>query len=56
MLGRTADRDSPKASFTTLATGARQLVVQDALDSTVTEGSYFSWFTPCWRDRGEQVL
>ena len=44
---RTAQLDAPKASFTTLATGARQLVVHEALDSTVTEGSYFSWFTPC---------
>lgn len=29
-----------------LATGARQLVVQDALDTTAMSGVYLSWFTP----------
>ncbi len=47
---RIVQLSAPKASFTTLATGARQLVVHEALDSTVTEGSYFSWFTPCDQD------
>merc|ERR1711970_421558 len=36
----------PKLSLMTLATGARQLVVQEALDTTCRLGSYFSWFTP----------
>mmetsp|Transcript_20215 Transcript_20215/g.68618 ORF Transcript_20215/g.68618 Transcript_20215/m.68618 type:complete len:224 (-) Transcript_20215:191-862(-) len=36
----------PKASSITLARGARQLVVQLALDTTGMLGSYASWFTP----------
>src|SRR5690606_36138158 len=36
----------PQLSFTTLASGARQLVVQLALDTTFWEELYFSWFTP----------
>ena len=35
-----------KASFKALATGAKQLVVQDALDTTVISGVNTSWFTP----------
>src|SRR5512135_1037189 len=35
----------PQLSFNTLATGARQLVVQDAADTMVSP-AYFSWFTP----------
>jgi hypothetical protein len=30
----------------TLARGARQLVVHEALETTVSLGLYFSWFTP----------
>src|SRR6058998_1124321 len=37
----------PKLSFTTLARGARQFVVQEALDTMLClAGSYLSWFTP----------
>merc|ERR1719369_2350482 len=36
----------PKLSLMTLATGARQLVVQEALDTTFMLESYFSSFTP----------
>src|SRR5208282_1628068 len=36
-----------KVSLITLATGARQFVVQDALDTMwCFAGSYFSWLTP----------
>mmetsp|Transcript_65615 Transcript_65615/g.203438 ORF Transcript_65615/g.203438 Transcript_65615/m.203438 type:complete len:211 (-) Transcript_65615:365-997(-) len=36
----------PKLSWMTLASGARQLVVQEALDTTVRSGVYLSWLTP----------
>jgi hypothetical protein len=36
----------PKLSCMTLAKGAKQLVVQDALLTILSELSYFSWFTP----------
>src|SRR5688572_27244354 len=37
----------PKVSFRTLATGARQFVVHDALDTMWwVLASYLSWFTP----------
>lgn len=36
----------PKLSCKTFARGARQLVVQDAFDTTGIDGSYDSWFTP----------
>merc|ERR1719244_862641 len=36
----------PKLSLMTLARGAKQLVVQEALLTTGRELSYFSWFTP----------
>ena len=36
----------PKLSWMTLARGAKQLVVQDALLTILSELSYFSWFTP----------
>src|SRR4029450_3802783 len=37
----------PNVSCRTLATGPRQFVVQDALDTIVCfRGSYFSWLTP----------
>ena len=39
-------RSMPKRSFTTLARGAKQLVVQEAAEMTVLAGSYSSWFTP----------
>ena len=39
-------RSMPTASFSTLATGARQLVVQDALLTTVCSGRSWSWLTP----------
>ena len=43
-------RHPPKASSMTLARGARQLVVHEALDTTSMDlASYFSWFTPCMR-------
>src|SRR3954471_623766 len=35
----------PHLSFTTLASGARQLVVQDALENTASP-LYVLWFTP----------
>src|SRR5512140_3928119 len=35
----------PHLSFSTLATGARQLVVQDALEM-IASPLYFWWFTP----------
>src|SRR3990167_6205355 len=35
----------PQLSLSTLATGARQLVVQDAAETMVCP-AYFSWFTP----------
>ena len=36
----------PKLSLITLARGARQLVVQEALDTTVMSLWYLSWLTP----------
>ena len=36
----------PKLSLMTLARGARQLVVQEALETTVRLLSYVSWLTP----------
>ena len=36
----------PKLSWMTLARGARQLVVQEALDTTVISLVYLSWLTP----------
>ena len=36
----------PNFSSSTLAKGARQLVVQDALDTMLAEASYSSAFTP----------
>src|ERR687893_1702221 len=40
----------PIASCRTFAMGARQLVVQDALEMIVcADGSYLSWFTPMTR-------
>src|SRR5687768_9934028 len=40
----------PKLSSMTLATGARQLVVQEALETTLClAGSYLPWFTPMTR-------
>mmetsp|Transcript_72048 Transcript_72048/g.189980 ORF Transcript_72048/g.189980 Transcript_72048/m.189980 type:complete len:211 (+) Transcript_72048:317-949(+) len=36
----------PNESLMTLARGARQFVVQDALDTTVKSLVYFSWLTP----------
>merc|ERR1719265_1166783 len=36
----------PKLSFTIFVRGARQLVVQDAFETTVKSGVYLSWFTP----------
>ena len=36
----------PYLSLITLARGARQLVVQEALETTLRLGSYFSWLTP----------
>src|SRR5260370_35231351 len=36
----------PKLSCSTLAMGARQLVVQDALDTTVMSLVITAWFTP----------
>ena len=36
----------PKLSFKTLATGARQLVVQDALETTCMSELYLSVLTP----------
>merc|ERR1719464_2017693 len=36
----------PQASLRTFATGARQFVVQLALETTVMEESYLSWLTP----------
>src|SRR5205085_6886913 len=39
--------DRPKLSLMTLAMGARQLVVQEALETTVClAGSYLVWLTP----------
>ena len=35
-----------RVSCTTLVSGARQLVVQDALETTVSEVLYSVWFTP----------
>ena len=37
----------PKASFSTLATGARQLVVHDAFETTTWSSVSLSWLTPC---------
>jgi hypothetical protein len=34
------------SSWITFARGARQFVVQEALDTTVRSFVYFSWFTP----------
>jgi hypothetical protein len=36
----------PNLSWTTLARRVKQLVVQDALLTILSELSYFSWFTP----------
>mmetsp|Transcript_12722 Transcript_12722/g.19076 ORF Transcript_12722/g.19076 Transcript_12722/m.19076 type:complete len:262 (-) Transcript_12722:230-1015(-) len=36
----------PKLLWITLARGARQLVVQEALETTFSEEEYFSWLTP----------
>ncbi len=36
----------PKLSLITLAKGARQLVVQDALDTIFYSGLYDKWLTP----------
>ena len=36
----------PKVSLMTLVMGARQLVVQEALDTTFISGVYFRWLTP----------
>merc|ERR1719230_1048504 len=36
----------PNFSCTTFVNGARQFVVQDALDTTVSEVLYSVWFTP----------
>ena len=36
----------PKVSLMTLVMGARQLVVQEALETTFISGVYFLWFTP----------
>ena len=36
----------PKVSLMTLVMGARQLVVQEALDTTSISGVYFRWLTP----------
>ena len=36
----------PKWSWMTLARGAKQLVVQEALLTILREWSYFLWFTP----------
>ena len=36
----------PKVSWITLVIGARQLVVQEALDTTSISVVYFLWFTP----------
>ena len=42
--------EMPKFSWSTLATGARQLVVHDAFDTMACfDGSYVSWLTPMWR-------
>ncbi len=35
-----------EASFSTLATGARQLVVQDAFETTLSSAVRLSWLTP----------
>src|ERR687894_63554 len=48
-------RSMPKASWSTLASGARQLVVQDALLMIVCEPSYFSWLTPMTMVRSSPV-
>merc|ERR1712226_1033073 len=36
----------PNFSCTTLVSGARQFVVQEAFDTTVSDVLYCSWFTP----------
>jgi len=36
----------PQLSWTTLATGARQLVVHEALETTFMLEAYFCWLTP----------
>lgn len=36
----------PNRSWITLASGAKQLVVHDALDTTSISGLYAVWFTP----------
>merc|ERR1712048_610048 len=36
----------PKFSCTTLVRGAKQFVVQDAFDTTVSEALYSVWLTP----------
>src|SRR4028118_1147641 len=45
----------PKLSLSTLASGARQLVVQDALLMIVCEPSYCSWLTPMTMVRSSPV-
>jgi len=49
----------PKLSFNTLATGAKQLVVQEAMETTLSFlGLYFSSFTynqPTWWDEGDYL-
>src|SRR3712207_1453380 len=48
-------RSMPKLSLSTLASGASQLVVQDALLMIVFEPSYFSWLTPMTMVRSSPV-
>src|SRR5918997_1820477 len=48
-------RSMPKLSLSTLASGARQFVVQDALLMIVCEPSYFSWLTPMTMVRSSPV-
>merc|ERR1719276_170597 len=45
----------PKVSLTTFARGARQLVVQDALETTFMEDSYFSSLTTLARGARQLV-
>lgn len=40
------DKQNTQLSLMILANGARQLVVQEALDSTLTSFVYLSWLTP----------
>jgi len=39
-------RSMPTASCSAKATGARQLVVQDAFETMVSSGDSVSWLTP----------